>query len=156
MSRFIAGVTYCRSCRSVIVQPGETALTRMRRGPNSRASARVKPRMPIFVATYAVSGLIEFLHHLGCRHVVGADHGFRFAGDQFADESIVGWIADSFGPRWALGFGATSGFAATIVGLYYLSQYRLQTHIDAGRLIRGQPPVDLDSSHRATIEQKIT
>jgi len=42
---------------------------------------------------------------------------------------IVGWIADSFGPRWALGFGATSGFAAAIVGIYYLSQYRhLQTH----------------------------
>src|SRR5215471_11358987 len=57
---------------------------------------------------------------------------------------IVGWIADSFGPRWALGFGATSGFAATIVGIYYLSQYRhLQTHIDAGRLVKGPSAVDL-------------
>ena len=70
---------------------------------------------------------------------------------------IVGWIAGSVGPRWALGFGATSGFAATIVGIYYLSQYRhLQTHIDAGRFVKGQPPVDLESSHRSTIEQKIT
>jgi MFS family permease len=70
---------------------------------------------------------------------------------------IVGWIAGNFGPRWALGFGATSGFAATIVGIYYLSQYRhLQTHIDAGRFVKGQPPVDLESSHRSTIEQKIT
>ena len=70
---------------------------------------------------------------------------------------IVGWVAGSFGPRWALGFGATSGFAATIVGIYYLSQYRhLQTHIDAGRFVKGQPPVDLESSHRSTIEQKIT
>ena len=52
---------------------------------------------------------------------------------------IVGWIADSFGPRWALGFGAASGFAATIVGIYYLSQYRdLQTHIDAGPTVKGQ------------------
>src|SRR5499427_6335758 len=68
---------------------------------------------------------------------------------------IVGWIAGSFGPRWALGFGATSGFAATIVGIYYLSQYRhLQTHIDAGRFVKGQP--DLESYHRSTIEQKIT
>ena len=51
---------------------------------------------------------------------------------------IVGWVAGSFGPRWALGFGATSGFAATIVGIYYLSQYRhLQTHIDAGRFVKG-------------------
>ena len=70
---------------------------------------------------------------------------------------IVGWVAGSFGPRWALGFGATSGFAATIVGIYYLSQYRhLQTHIDAGRFVKGQPPVDLELSHRSTIEQKIT
>ena len=70
---------------------------------------------------------------------------------------IVGWIAGSFGPRWALGFGATSGFAATIVGIYYLSQYtHLQTHIDAGRFVKGQPPVDLELSHRSTIEQKIT
>ena len=31
---------------------------------------------------------------------------------------IVGWIADDFGPRWALGVGATSGFAAAIVAVY--------------------------------------
>lgn len=33
---------------------------------------------------------------------------------------IVGWVADAFGPRWALGVGAASGFAAAIVGLHYL------------------------------------
>ena len=33
---------------------------------------------------------------------------------------IVGWIADHFGARWALGAGAASGFAAAIVGIYYL------------------------------------
>jgi MFS family permease len=30
---------------------------------------------------------------------------------------IVGWVANRFGPRWALGLGAASGFAAAIVGL---------------------------------------
>ena len=30
---------------------------------------------------------------------------------------VVGWVADSFGPRWALGIGAASGLAALIVGL---------------------------------------
>ena len=29
---------------------------------------------------------------------------------------LVGWVADTFGPRWALGVGAASGFAAAIVG----------------------------------------
>jgi MFS family permease len=37
---------------------------------------------------------------------------------------IVGWVADKFGPRWALGVGAASGFAAAIVGIRYLSKYR--------------------------------
>jgi MFS family permease len=48
---------------------------------------------------------------------------------------IVGWVADRFGPRWALGIGAASGFAAAIVGIYYLAKYRhLRVSVDAGRL----------------------
>ena len=35
---------------------------------------------------------------------------------------IVGWVADSFGPRWALGVGAASGFAAAIVAVGYLAR----------------------------------
>jgi MFS family permease len=31
---------------------------------------------------------------------------------------IVGWVADHFGPRWALGVGAAAGFAAAIVAVY--------------------------------------
>jgi predicted MFS family arabinose efflux permease len=30
---------------------------------------------------------------------------------------IVGWVADHFGPRWALGVGAASGFAAALVAI---------------------------------------
>lgn len=35
---------------------------------------------------------------------------------------IVGMVADRFGPRWALGIGAASGFAAAIVGAYARSR----------------------------------
>jgi MFS family permease len=35
---------------------------------------------------------------------------------------IVGWLADTFGPRWALGVGAASGFAAAAVALYVLAR----------------------------------
>ncbi len=31
---------------------------------------------------------------------------------------IVGWVADAFGPRWAVGIGAASGFAAMLVGVW--------------------------------------
>ena len=48
---------------------------------------------------------------------------------------VVGWVADTFGPRWALGVAAAAGFAAAIVGLRYLAKYRqLRVFIDAGRV----------------------
>jgi MFS family permease len=48
---------------------------------------------------------------------------------------IVGKVADLFGPRWALGVGAASGFAAALVGIFYLAHYRhLRVRFDAGRL----------------------
>ena len=47
---------------------------------------------------------------------------------------IVGWVADTFGPRWALGVGAASGFAAAIVAIVYLAKHRrLRVRVDAGR-----------------------
>ena len=48
---------------------------------------------------------------------------------------IVGWVADTFGPRWGLAVGAAGGFAASIVGVYYLARYRrLRVRLDAGRI----------------------
>jgi MFS family permease len=48
---------------------------------------------------------------------------------------IVGRVADVFGPRWALGIGAASGFAAALVGIYYLCKYRnLRVRLEAWRL----------------------
>jgi MFS family permease len=48
---------------------------------------------------------------------------------------VVGWVADRFGPRWALGVGAASGFAAAVVGLLYLVKYRqLRVYMEGGRL----------------------
>ncbi|MGA0567978.1 MFS transporter [Rathayibacter sp. KR2-224] len=37
---------------------------------------------------------------------------------------IVGWVADAFGPRWALVVGGASGVAAAAVGIYYMVRYR--------------------------------
>lgn len=49
---------------------------------------------------------------------------------------LVGWVADRFGPRWALGVGAASGFAAALVGVGYLVRsgaLRLRkNHVDVG------------------------
>lgn len=32
---------------------------------------------------------------------------------------VAGWVANHLGPRWALGVGAASGFAAALVALYF-------------------------------------
>ncbi len=37
---------------------------------------------------------------------------------------LVGWVADRFGPRWALIVGAASGFGAALIGIYYLVRHR--------------------------------
>ncbi len=34
---------------------------------------------------------------------------------------IIGWVANHFGPRWALGIGAGAGFAAALVAVFVLS-----------------------------------
>ncbi len=37
---------------------------------------------------------------------------------------IVGWVADTFGPRWALGVGAAAGLGAAIFGMGYLGAHK--------------------------------
>jgi MFS family permease len=39
---------------------------------------------------------------------------------------IVGWVANHFGPRWALGIGAGAGFAAALVAAYVLARRKRQ------------------------------
>jgi MFS family permease len=49
---------------------------------------------------------------------------------------IVGWVADGFGPRWALGVGAASGVMASAVAVIYLVK-RKCARIDQGLLNDG-------------------
>jgi MFS family permease len=71
---------------------------------------------------------------------------------------VVGWVADTFGPRWALGVGAASGFAAAIVGIFYLvKRIHLRVRIEAGRL-----RFDFDgresatAAHESSVLQRVT
>jgi MFS family permease len=48
---------------------------------------------------------------------------------------LVGWVADTLGPRWALGVGAASGFGAVIVAWRYFAKHRgLKVRVAHGRL----------------------
>lgn len=47
---------------------------------------------------------------------------------------LVGWVADTWGPRWALAVAAASGFAAAAVGIGYLLRTRgVRLRYAAGR-----------------------
>jgi MFS family permease len=49
-----------------------------------------------------------------------------FMGGTPVGAPLVGWIADTLGPRWSLGAGAVSGFiAAGIAGVYYVRTRQL-------------------------------
>ncbi|SKA03684.1 MFS transporter [Consotaella salsifontis] len=51
---------------------------------------------------------------------------------------VVGWVADYWGPRWALGIAAASGIAAALVAVRYVLTHREPTLIGS----TGQPLVD--------------
>ncbi|QDL39321.1 MFS transporter [Rhodoferax sediminis] len=50
---------------------------------------------------------------------------------------IVGWVANTFGPRWALGVGAASGFAAAVVAACFLVR---QSDREAGPALTDHSP----------------
>ncbi len=71
---------------------------------------------------------------------------------------LVGWVADRFGPRWALGVGALSGLAAAGVALVYLVRHRdLRLRRDAGRwrLAIDPAPWDVAPARVATGERVV-
>ena len=43
---------------------------------------------------------------------------------------LVGWVADTFGPRWALGVGAAAGWSAALVAIRYLAKRRVNSEGD--------------------------
>ncbi len=48
-----------------------------------------------------------------------------FVGGTPLGAPIVGWVANEFGPRWAMGIGASSGIlAAIIAGIWMLRSHR--------------------------------
>ncbi|PZW41345.1 putative MFS family arabinose efflux permease [Humitalea rosea] len=71
---------------------------------------------------------------------------------------IVGWVADSFGPRWSLAVGAAGGFAAAVVALRYLVKHRhLRLRIQDGRLrfhIEDDDPIST-ADRSAPIAEKV-
>jgi MFS family permease len=71
---------------------------------------------------------------------------------------VVGWVANSFGPRWAIGVAAASGLVAAAIGLGWLIVFRhLRLHFDRAAhphfvLSHDGRPYERSSSPETTVE----
>lgn len=98
--------------------------------------AAVSPDEGLFATALVVTGLSALIFTTGTNSLMqlttepamrGRVMALRIAiamGGTPIGAPIVGAIADHFGPRWAMAVGATSGIAAMLVGLRYLSGLR--------------------------------
>ncbi|WP_022899884.1 MFS transporter [Humibacter albus] len=98
--------------------------------------AAAAPSYWVFGATLAVVGVASQTFNTTANGVVqlSTDPAVRgrvmaiymaiFMGGTPIGAPIVGWVADAFGPRWALVVGGASGIAAAAVGVYYMTRYR--------------------------------
>jgi MFS family permease len=59
---------------------------------------------------------------------------------------FVGWVANRFGPRWALGVGAASGFAAAMMALYIIMDQRIRRRNGHCELADGSRACDTQSA----------
>ncbi|MBU6503190.1 MAG: MFS transporter [Burkholderiales bacterium] len=109
----------------------------------------------------SANSLIQLSTEPAMRGRVLAIYFAVFLGGTPLGAPMVGWVADRFGPRWALGVGAASGFAAAMVGIHYLVKYRgLRVRIQAGRLRfssdKRNPAADSRQSNQRTTAQEVS
>lgn len=100
------------------------------------ALAALAPNEVLFAAALVLTGLAALVFATGTNSLMqlttepamrGRVMALRIAvamGGTPLGAPIVGWIADHFGPRWALGVGAASGLVAMLVAMRHIAGLR--------------------------------
>lgn len=76
--------------------------------------------------TTSTNSLVQLQTQPAMRGRVMAIYMAIFLGCTPLGAPLVGWVADTLGPRFALGVGAASGFIAAIVALVYLRRRKIE------------------------------
>jgi MFS family permease len=85
--------------------------------------------------TTSVNSTVQLSTDAGVRGRGMAIHLALAMGGTPIGAPIVGWVADTFGPRWAMGVGAAAGVVAAGVGVRYLVKYRgLRVRVESRRI----------------------
>ncbi len=129
--RYRRGGTACRRPRSATIHvPADRRLdlrTRLHTGRHRPelllfAGALVVVGVAALTFTNATNSLMQLTTEPAMRgRVMALRVGIALGGTPIG-APIVGWVADHPGPRWALGVGAASGFAAAIVAIYAMTR----------------------------------
>jgi MFS family permease len=70
------------------------------------------------------NGVVQLSTDPAVRGRVMAIYMAIFMGGTPIGAPIVGWVADAYGPRWALVVGGVSGLLAAAIGIFYLVRFR--------------------------------
>ena len=80
-----------------------------------------------------------------------------FLGGTPVGAPIIGWVANEFGPRWALGVGAMSGVVAAIVGgVWLMAAHRVRLRYDPSRKRRLRVTSERDATARARARDELS
>jgi len=94
--------------------------------PNSWLFGAVLVVVGMSAQTFSTTanGTLQMTTDPGMRGRVMAILMATFMGTTPLGAPIVGWVADRFGPRWALGLGGAAGIGAALIGVRYLWKHR--------------------------------
>jgi MFS family permease len=85
--------------------------------------------------TTSTNSLVQLSTEPAMRGRVMAIYMGIFLGCTPLGAPLVGWVADTFGPRWALGVGAASGFAAGLLATRALSRPKAAARAEAPTVV---------------------
>jgi len=100
--------------------------------------------------TTTANGVVQITSDPAVRGRVMAIYMAIFQGGTVIGAPIVGWVADAFGPRWAMEVAAAAGFAAAGLGLVHLMGARRDAAVRCGwparaRVIRSEARASSDN-----------
>jgi MFS family permease len=86
--------------------------------PNLATATLLMFFVGVFAARFTglSNGILQLRCHPALRNRVMALWSTAFLGSSFLGAPLLGWLAQSAGPRWALGVGAVGGLMAAAIG----------------------------------------
>ena len=128
------------------------------------AAAAMMPAYGLFAASLVLIGVASQTFMIGANSTVqlASDPAMRgrvmaiylaiAMGSTPLGAPIVGWVADQFGPRWALAVAAAAGLAAALVGARYIARIRVDASLATASVLT-EASAD-DPAHNRSLRQR--